>query len=376
MSASPFRIGLDARKWEDGGIGTYLQALARTLPAALPEASSWIAFVRPEQAERFRSGAPSFETIPLDVDGYSLREPLALARVAREARLDLLHCPHWVVPFRSPCPVVTTIHDAIPTDPRFFSLPKRLVARFAIRRALASSTRVVTVSRAARADLIERFGPVAKSVRAIPNGIDIEPPLDHEEAGRLASSWLGRPLPPGGFLLAIANHRPHKGLATLVDALGELHHRAGVELLLVGAEGNGEAVRKIVRPLPPPWGEATRILSRAPRPVMRALFRSCLATVIPSHLEGFGLPLLEAMAEGATVLASEIAPHREVGGEIPFWFPPGDAIRLARLIEELLEGRLDTGPGKIAGVVHSHRFTWARAAGEIAETYREALGGR
>ncbi len=367
------RIGLDARKWNDGGIGTYIRALAKRLPGALPEGGSWVAFVRPSDLREVSAQLPGWDVAAVDAPGYSLREPGAVGRAAREHRLDLLHSPHYVIPGSAGCPVVVTIHDAIQTDPRFFAFHKRLYARTMIRRALRQSQAAITVSHAARVELLERIGSLAAKLSVVHNGVEPPHPAGTEESLPQIEARIGSPLPGASIILAVANHRPHKGMAILVDALSRIAKPVGAGVVFVGVEGDGSAWRKISTALPEAWRGATLELPRVDPALLGSLYRVARVFVSPSFAEGFGLPLLEAMSAGSTVIASDIPPHREVGGEVPFYFPPGDPRSLANLIDEELHRRLPDGPHRAAGIAHARGFSWENSAKETAAIYRRVL---
>src|SRR6185369_14171181 len=162
-AVSGMRIGIDARKIADFGIGTYIRGLLR----GLEEIGA------PEEYVVFGPSSPSprFEHVPFDAPHYSARELIDLGRAIRRARLDLFHAPHYVVPFTA-TPVVVTIHDLIHLHARHRNPLKPLYARAMLGRAVRKSRRVLTVSEAVKRDIVETFHCADEHVVVAPNGID------------------------------------------------------------------------------------------------------------------------------------------------------------------------------------------------------------
>ena len=366
------RIALDARKWRDGGIGTYLRALARHLPEAMPDVGEWVAFVRPSELRDVAAEAPKFRPVPVDAAEWSLRERFAVADACRANRIELLHAPHFSIPHRPGCPVVVTIHDAIPADPRFSGGAKRLLAKAMIRQAFRGAAATLTVSGAARADLARLCSLPIDRITVVHNGVEPHGDRTVDEAKRAVEHRLGTPQ-GGELLVAIASHRSHKGLPILVEALSRVHYPGHLSLVLVGSEQGGEKVVPLLAALPREWRRAVHLVPPVDADFLSCLYRAARGFVSPSLAEGFGLTVLEAMAAGCPVIASDIPPHREIGGEVPLYVEAGSVSSLSSALDDLLSGRLDTGPHRAAGLVHVRSFTWSKAAAETAEIYSRVL---
>jgi len=373
MTSGNRRAGFDGRKWRDGGIGTYIRALMRRLPGALPEIGSWVAFSRPRDADEIRALCPDWEIVELESPEYSIREIFETGRRARRARLDLLHSPHYMVPHDPNCPVVVTIHDAIQTDTRFFPFHQRIYARTMIRRALRKSVRAITVSESAKNEILSGIGETARRLTVIHNGVDSVAEGTREEALAHVRMRLGEPALGPALILAIGNHRAHKGLSTLISALRLVRRPEGFMLFLVGSQISSSEWERFLAAIPEHWREHTRRSPPVSPDLMPSIYQAASMFISPSNAEGFGLPILEAMAAGTPVIASDIPPHREIGGKIPFYFPPGSPSALAQLLERLFSGRIDFGPHRVAGVVHARGFSWDRTVEATADAYRSIL---
>ena len=354
------RIVLDARKLADFGIGTYIRGLLLGLAAVdreheyhlLGDPAGLSALSLPE---RFRPVAES-------ADGYSLRELRSVSRAARRLGADLLHVPHYVVPLRPPCPVVTTIHDLIHLRfPELRTPLERLYARTMLGRAVRRSRRVVAVSRTTRDELVERLGAPPDRIVVVPNGVD-DRFRRRLPASEVAAALATVGLAPG-YLLFVGNPKPHKNLDLLLAAHRQLRRQPGSAPLLVVAGDPGSV---------PAATESVRRLGRVADDLLPALYQGAAITVVPSRWEGFGLPALEAMAGGTPVVAARAGALPEVIGEAGVLVEPDDAGALASALRALLddpERRAELarrGPERAAG------FRWQETARATLDVYRQA----
>jgi len=350
------RIAIDARKLADFGIGTHIRGLLLGL-AAIDRETRYVLLGAPEAGHGLPELPPNFEWMEERAPGYSARELWSVSRAARRAAADLFHAPHYVLPFRLPCPAVVTIHDLIHLRfPEHRSTLELLYARRTVARALRTARVTIAVSEATRREILERFGDeFASRLVTIPNGID--------ERFRAQAEAAPTGLEPG-YLLFVGNPKPHKNLDFLLAAHERL--RARMErvppLVIAGGRSAGEDA-----------GGAVRRLGRVDDTLLPALYRSALALVVPSLWEGFGLPAAEAMAAGTPVLAADRGALPEVVGDAALLFDPTDAAqleeRIARLVErpDLRRELAERGPRQVAGL------TWRATAKATLAVYREVL---
>ncbi len=331
------RIGIDARKIADYGIGTYIRGLLRGL-AACEGSEQYVVFA----AGRHRHLIPPrFEHVPLDTPHYSIRELFAVGRAAGRARVDLLHAPHYVVPFAD-CPIVVTIHDLIHLrDP---SPLKRLYARRMMTRAVRRSARVLTVSEAVKQEIAATFG--AAEVLVTPNGVD--------DVFRAAAPNAN----PSRHFLYVGNDKPHKNVNALVEAFERIRGDAEVSLVLAGAPFR--RFRRRAGVLCPGF-VAERELP--------ALYRDARALVLPSLDEGFGLPAAEAMASGTAVITSMAAALVEITGEAAMHVDARDVAALAEAMRRIVrDDELRVTLGR-RGIDRAREFTWERCARKTRDAY-------
>lgn len=367
------RIGIDARKLEDGGIGRYVGELLRRLPA-LDRDARFVALASAEGCARIarEAAAPNLETVAVHAGGYGLREHLELGRAARAARLDLLHVPHYVVPATVRCPVVVTVHDLIhwrlPRSPAHAAYVRALLALVRLRARV-----VLTPSDAVARDLVSLAGIAADRIRVVPNGVDAafwgaELPAD-APSSFAASHGLAAP-----YVLNVTNGLPHKGLDLLVAAWREV---ADLQLVLAGRGSDGPAVRAQLARAALPAGRV-HILGELSEQDLRLAYRGAAALVVASRLEGFGLPALEAMAAGVPVVAADAGALPEVTGGAALLFPVDSVACLLSALYRTVPGSDLVGRQERIrrGLARARELSWDRTAQETHAAYRVALHRR
>jgi glycosyltransferase involved in cell wall biosynthesis len=320
------RIGIDARKVADFGIGTYIRGLLRGL-LELNTGDEYIAFA-PHDAQLPRG----VEHVVIDAPHYSIRELFVIGRAANRARLDVFHAPHYVVPFTN-VPVVVTIHDLIHLHQPQKNPIAKIYARVMLRRAVHKARCVLTVSNAVKEQLERELG--ARAVRVTPNGVDA----------------VSRPRGNGDYFLYVGNDKPHKNVDTLVAAA----QRANARLVLVGGAFERHGGRGFV---------SDHELSQ--------LYANALALVMPSDEEGFGLPAAEAMAHGTPVITSHAPALVEITGDAALHVDARDADALARAMQRIANDEQLRAQLGENGVRRAREFTWKRCAETTREAYEAA----
>jgi glycosyltransferase involved in cell wall biosynthesis len=370
------KIAIDARKWRDYGIGTYVRNLVRHL-ARLDHETTYFLFCDRSDEATLRDLAANFVPVVDDSPGYGIAEQITIPLKLRRLGANLLHSPHYVLPLLCPAPSVVTIHDCIHLlFPQY--LPSRWhwnYARFMLGHAVRRSALVFTVSEASRADIL-RFYPEAdpERIHVVPNAIDpaiLEDPGPEEEA-RVKERYQIR----GRFVLYAGNVKPHKNLDRLIAAFGLLKQRPGyedVKLLIIGDELSrygslrrsmeGAGVRQDVR-----------FFGFVPEDTLAALYRLASVFAFPSLYEGFGLPPLEAMACGTPVVTSRLSSLPEVVGDAALLVDPYSPREIADAIGRVLADDDLSAELKQRGRLRARNFSWERSVKAIHEGYLKVLG--
>ncbi len=280
---------------------------------------------------------------------------------------DVLHCPFYYTPPAPRCPVTVAIHDVLPLEhpewfPRSWSSPIRWLMGPCARRAAT----VVTCSRATAEAITGLLRVPAERVRVIPHAVDhalFAPPSDAAVASAREARAGGRP-----YVLQVGALEPRRGVDLAIRAVGALRSLfPDLVLLLAGPD------RFTVPELSaaPPWVVRTGPVEDAELP---ALYAGAEAVLSPSRGEGFDLPLLEALACGAAVVASDIPVHVEHFASAVRLFPSGDAEALAARLQEVLDDGDGSAKLRRRAIGLAGRFTWERSAREHLALWREILG--
>ncbi len=299
--ARPLRALLDARKLEDGGIGTYIRNLIRGLKAV--DDVSLTILCRPGSAARLVQ-SDGVEVIHEEARPYSMDEFLRMPMRVPFDDFDVFHVPHYTLPFGIKIPTVITIHDLIHVySPERFYYP--YLARPLVRSALRRATRVITVSHASLNQIrkFTRDDPeVEKKIFVIPNAIDSSL-VDYENGEGAGKRDY--------FLAVFSNSKPHKGLEDLIAAYRELREDFAEEgaapakrLVLVGPGTEHIKGRNFGSEL----GSRGEILAmgEVSSDALRRLYAHAAALIVPSLADGFCLPVLEAHAAGIPVIARPV----------------------------------------------------------------------
>jgi glycosyltransferase involved in cell wall biosynthesis len=370
------RIAIDARKWKDYGIGTYVRNVVRHLAQLDRESTYFLLCDRADEAT-LRDLAENFVPVVEASAGYSVAEHFTIPRQLRRLGADLFHSPHYVLPLVGRTPSVVTIHDCIHLRfPQY--LPNRLAlhyARFMMSKAIERSALVFTVSEASRSDILSFF-PEAdpERVQVVANAIDpaLRETPGPEEMERVRERYQVR----GRFVLYAGNIKPHKNLERLIEAFGQLRRRPGcedVKLLMIGDEiSRYGSLRRSVEAAG--VRQEARFFGFVPDRTLACLYRLASVFAFPSLYEGFGLPPLEAMACGTPVVTSNVSSLPEVVGDAALLVDPYDVEALADALGRVLCDdalRLDL-------VARGHQraalFSWERSVAAIHDGYMRALG--
>ncbi len=352
------RIGVNALYLLPGGVGgteIYLRSLLAALGQLEPR-NQYVVFTNRETGADLLPVTPNFRLAPQPVHATVrparlLWEQTVLPLAARRAGVDVLFNPGFTAPVMIGIPQVTVFHDLQhKRHPEFFRQFDLLFWRLFLYASAHRSRRLIAVSEATRDDLAAFYRLNPGKIAVVPHGVD-------ERMFEIAAARAPEP-----FLLCVSTLHPHKNLDRLLRAFAELRReRPEFKLVLAGLKGfHTHAVERLASELG--LAGAVRITGWLPREELYDLFRTAWAFVYPSTFEGFGMPVLEAMAAGVPTACSDIRPLRDIAGGAALRFDPLDVAAIEEALRRMVSDGGERARLAAAGRERARRFSWRRAA--------------
>lgn len=356
------KIGIDIRLWNQTGVGRYERNLVFNL-LRVDSKNEYILFFIPEDLSSIKDQIRNFKNLKLvqaDIKWHSIDEQFKFINVLNEENLDIVHFPYYSIPVFYKKPFVVTIHDLIPLHfqtGNASTLPfplykfKFMAYKFIVSKAVRNARAIIAPSKFSKEEIIKFLKSNPSKIHVVYEGVD-EYLKNKDDSERNKKHFL-----------YIGNAYPHKNLELLVDVFKKLPES---KLILVGKEDyfyrrlkkKAEGLENIV------------FFKEASDKQLSYLYREAKALIIPSFIEGFGLPALEAMANKCLVLASDIPVLHEVGGEASLYFNPKDENSLIDLINRVNYGEFNKNIN--SGFERASKFNWEKTAGETLKIYESS----
>jgi glycosyltransferase involved in cell wall biosynthesis len=368
------RIGIDARKLHDFGIGTYIRNLLRHL-ARLDGQTEFVIFCRPEDRDALAAVGENFRPVPETSGNYSIAEQVKIPWALRREGVTLFHAPHYVLPPLVRCRSVVTIHDVIHLMfPQY--LPNRVAfsyAKWSITQAAQRATRVMTVSESSKRDILRFVDTEPDKIDVIYNAYDERFAMEprEEDVVRVRERYQLT----DEFVLYAGNVKPHKNLERLIDAFALVRKRGldHLKLVLIGDEiSKYTALRRAVHQHQ--LHKYVRFLGYLPEETLAVMYRLAGVFVFPSLYEGFGLPPLEAMASGTPVVTSNVSSLPEVAGDAAVLVDPYDPQAIADGIYRVLTDEKLRRALIHRGIARAGQFSWEQSVRRVRQIYGEVSG--
>ena len=331
------------------GDETYFAALLRELVPLADQERLAAVTRRPELVPE------GVEPVELPARSQSMRMAFALPRLLKRLDPSLTHF-NYVVPPSYRGRSVVTVHDlSFERMPWLMGRRDRMLFRRFVPASARRADRVLAVSEHTKRDLAEHYGIPEDKIVVTPNGVD---PVFH-------ANGSAPERPP--YVLFVGGIQPRKDPLAAIEALALLHGDLG--LVVVGAEKRGgEEVRRTVRRLG--LEQRVDLAGHVDHEELAGLYRGAVCLVFPSRYEGFGLPVLEAMASGTPVVAAAAGAVPEVAGDAAILVEPGDPEAIADGVRRALADRERL---IAAGLERASRFSWTETARRTLAVYRELL---
>ncbi len=360
--------------YRSAGINGYIANLLHALPDAAPDFSYTVfvgaqAQLPAQERLTIRRAAWNTENPLRRILWEQLIQPFAL----RAAQPDLMHALAFVTPLLSPVPSVVTVYDL-----SFVHYPDRLPAarrwylRLFVRRSCWRARRVIAISHSTARDLVQTFGLPPERIDVAAPGVGEQfRPLPRAEV----QAFRTRKGLPDRFFLFVGTLEPRKNLPVLLRAYARLpvSQRRAVPLVLAGGRGwMDSAIQATIAA----HDLADTVLQPGylPADELPWWYNAAEALIYPSVYEGFGLPVLEALACGTPALVSDVSSLPEAVGEGGMRLPPDDVSAWTEALERVLADPGWRAEASARGLAHAARFTWAQTATQTANSYRRALG--
>lgn len=368
------RIGIDARLWNETGVGRYIRNLVAEL-SKIDGKNEYILFLRKKEYESLLLPSKNFQKRLADIRWHSFSEQSQFSSLLNREKLDLMHFPYFSVPFLYRNKFVITIHDLIihhfetgeasTLSPLFYKA-KRIGYKFIIQSAAKRAEKIITVSESTKQEIIDHLNVSPEKIVVTYEGID-------EKLIKYDAKYTGMPGIKSYFLY-VGNAYPHKNLSFLINSFIQFkieRKDSKTKLLLVGK--NDYFYKRCEEKIASGYKKDIVFLHSVDDLELRYLYLHAKAYVMPSLMEGFGVPLIEAMANKCLVLASDIPVHREVCLDAALYFNPQDTYALTHLLTETAQSpRTKYSDIRERGKKRASSFSWERLAKETLNVYYDA----
>jgi glycosyltransferase involved in cell wall biosynthesis len=367
------KIILDARTATDHfpGIGRYVVSLASALQRVSPDLD--LTLLRDPAASAQRLTLPDLPALDCATSPFALSQQWRVRSIVRRSHARLYHSAYYLMPYAPGVPSVVTCYDLIPLFyPHYFTALQRVIFRTAHILALRTVRVTLVISEATKNDLTRLFhvDPQRIVVTPLAAAVHFQPP-SRAEIDRARHKYTL----PDRYVLYFGSNKPHKNVPRLVEAFAQSEIRdRGSETGLVIAghwderypEAKQAAERLGLK-------DAVRFIGPVKDDELPALYGGAELFVFPSEYEGFGLPVLEAMACGALVVCSNRSSLPEVAGDAALLCDPHDVRALARAIEQALADRNVRATLQQRGLARAAQFSWEQTAQRTLGVYRSLL---
>ncbi len=339
------------------GIARYCQNLLQQLLAEDRGHEYWVLIGRSEIRDRFSPAAP-VRWIQSRPPLYGIQEQLLIPYQLRKEAFDLFHSPTYTIPLLFSAKGIITIHDLIHLlFPRDYGLRHRLYYSLFTRRVVSRCVKIFTVSENSKKDIMTLLGGKDRQIAVTPNGLDPQWVPQAIDAGFMDRYGLNK-----GFLLFVGNPKPHKNFPRVLSAFNKLVREDAYEgkLLVVGIDP---------RELPEDLRKGVFFFPFSNDRELRLLYSAADLLVAPSLYEGFGLPVLEAMACGCPVLIGNQGGLPEVAGEAGMAVDPYQVSAIWEGMKKVLHDKDLSRRMREQGIKQAEGYTWERTARIVLETY-------
>ena len=371
------RIGIDCRFWNETGVGRYIRNLVEQLQV-IDKTNEYVLFVRSRDYARIKNQELRikdyrWKVVKADIRWHSVEEQFRFPQILNRENLDLMHFPYFSVPLLYTKPFVITIHDLIinhfPTGqattlPLPFYKLKYLGYQFVLQQAARRAKKILTVSNATKKEIIEHLNVPEKKIVVSYEGVDKRVLSNKNQKSSLKETYF----------LYVGNAYPHKNLEFLLNGFKIFtDQQKNVRLVLVGKD---DFFYKRLKEKVVAMGLSNSVifLQNVEDDELGNLYHHATAVVLPSLMEGFGLPAVEAMGAGSLVVASDIPAFREVCKDVALYFGSAKVNELVLQLQKIStmpKGYFDKNIE--AGYSLAKKYSWEKMAKETKSLYESCI---
>ena len=371
------RIGIDCRLWNQTGVGRYIRNLVVNL-AEIDRANDYVLFVRKEDLESVKLcvSNQNWRIVAADIRWHSIEEQIKFSGILDKEKLDLVHFPYFSIPLFYNKPYVLTIHDLIihhfPTGkastlfPVFYYL-KFYSYKFLMYSAAKKAKKIIAPSISTKEEIIDHLDINSEKV------IVTYEAVDEKISGAKKIEDL-----PKEYFLYVGNAYPHKNLDRLLEAFSQFSkENVNVKLVLVGTNDFFYIrLNKNIKKLQ--LEDKIIVKSEISDAELSYLYKNALGLVTPALMEGFGLPVLEALKSKCLVICSDIPAFKELSRGSALYFNPYEVSSIKDRLKYAYENH---GKEEIKEIIKkgyelSEKFSWKKMASETLKVYESSIGLR
>ncbi len=371
------RIGIDGRLWSETGIGRYIRNLVTNLQD-IDEENEYVLFVKRSDVKKIRNDESdvqikdNWKLVLTDIRWHTFEEQIKLPHILKKEQLDLIHFPYFSVPIFNALPFIVTIHDLIihhfPTGEASTLTPmvykaKLLGYKFVIQQAARKAKTIIAVSKATKQEIIDHLSVKKEKIAVIYEGVDRHVVNAHPKI------IISEP-----YFLHVGNVYPHKNMERLMIAFRQVFFNTPVKLVIVGKE---DFFTKRLKDFVQKKQLDSHVIftGEISDSELSSLYHHALALVLPSLMEGFGLPALEAMANDCLVVASDIPSLREICMDAAVYIDPKNPDDIAEKLQRVVaQSKSHFARQRSLGEQRIRNFSWKKMAHETLRVYEGSIG--
>ncbi|MBE2221566.1 MAG: glycosyltransferase family 4 protein [Anaerolineae bacterium] len=347
------------------GIGRYVSSLAQALVPLLYDDEQLVLLYNPQEPSQWQLPPENekVQWLKTAVSPFSLTQQTRIPSLLKGAAL--YHSPYYLMPYRPGVPTVLTVYDLIPQRyPQYVSAKARLLTNLTTKLALRTADHIIAISEATRQDFIEAYHVDFGRITVVP--LAPAPTFKPQSPATRPPCNLATP-----YVLYLGINKPHKNLPKLIRAWKIVQDQTANPAILViaGAWDNRyPEAKELAKELN--VTEAVTFLGAVSDEDLPALYAGADLFIFPSYYEGFGLPVIEAMACGTAVACSHTSSLPEVGGNAAVYFNPHDPQDIAHTLIHLLQNEDERRSRQQQSLQQARQFTWQNTAQATLNIYR------